>query len=78
MNLTAPTPVTNREVTAAMARALHRPAVLPVPAWALRVALGEFAEDVLSSQRIVPARLAGTGFTFTHPGIEEAIRAAAG
>jgi uncharacterized protein (TIGR01777 family) len=78
VNLTAPEPVTNREATAAMARVLHRPALLPVPAWALRVALGEFAEDVLGSQRVVPARLLQSGFRFAFPKIDDAVRAAAG
>ncbi len=78
VNLTAPEPVTNREVTAAMGRVLHRPTALPVPAWALRVALGEFAEDVLSSQRVVPARLLASGFRFAFPRIDDAVRAAAG
>lgn len=78
VNLTAPEPVTNREATAAMARVLRRPALLPVPAWALRVALGEFAEDVLGSQRVVPARLLDSGFRFAFPTIDDAVRAAAG
>ncbi|MFE1811220.1 MULTISPECIES: TIGR01777 family oxidoreductase [unclassified Streptomyces] len=76
VNLTAPEPLTNREVTAAMARVLHRPAVLPVPAVALRVALGEFSSDVLGSQRARPKRLLESGFEFRDPGIEDAIRAA--
>lgn len=76
VNLTAPEPLTNRQVTAAMARVLHRPAVLPVPAVALRIALGEFAGDVLGSQRARPARLLESGFVFRDPGIEEAIRSA--
>ncbi|WP_030291673.1 TIGR01777 family oxidoreductase [Streptomyces katrae] len=76
VNLTAPEPLTNREVTAAMGRVLHRPTLFPVPAPALRVVLGEFAGDVLGSQRVRPARLLETGFTFRHPGIDEAIRAA--
>ncbi|MGW3325452.1 TIGR01777 family oxidoreductase [Streptomyces virginiae] len=76
VNLTAPEPLTNRQVTEAMARVLRRPAVLPVPAVALRVVLGEFAEDVLGSQRARPARLLGSGFVFRDPGIEQAIRAA--
>lgn len=59
-----------------MARVLHRPALLPVPAVALRVVLGEFAEDVLGSQRARPARLLESGFVFRDPGIEQAIRAA--
>lgn len=76
MNLTAPQPLTNREVTAAMGRVLHRPTVLAVPAPALRLVLGEFAEDVLGSQRVLPARLLESGFAFRYPGIEESIRAA--
>lgn len=75
-NLTAPHPLTNREITAAMARVLNRPALFPVPAAALRAALGELAGDVLGSQRVVPERLLESGFTFAFPGIEDAIRAA--
>ncbi|MFG3022717.1 TIGR01777 family oxidoreductase [Streptomyces sp. NPDC048254] len=75
-NLTAPHPLTNREITAAMARVLHRPAPFPVPSPALRLALGEMAGDVLGSQRVVPKRLLESGFTFAFPGIEDAIRAA--
>ncbi|MFF9020954.1 TIGR01777 family oxidoreductase [Streptomyces eurythermus] len=75
-NLTAPQPLTNREVTAAMGRVLHRPAVCAVPGAVLRVALGEMAGDVLGSQRVVPRRLLESGFRFAFPGIEEAIRAA--
>lgn len=75
VNLTAPEPVTNREVTAAMGRVLHRPTPFPVPAAALRVALGDLAEDVLSSQRVLPTRLLESGFTFAFPTIDEAIQA---
>ncbi len=75
-NLTAPRPLTNREITAAMGRVLHRPAVCAVPAGVLRVVLGEMAGDVLGSQRVVPRRLLESGFRFAFPGIEEAIRAA--
>ncbi|MEU9251728.1 TIGR01777 family oxidoreductase [Streptomyces sp. NPDC048270] len=76
VNLTAPEPLTNRQITAAMARVLRRPALLPVPALALRIVLGELSEDVLGSQRARPARLLESGFVFRHPGIEDAIRAA--
>jgi uncharacterized protein (TIGR01777 family) len=76
-NLTAPQPLPNREITAAMGRVLHRPAVFPVPAAVLRTALGEMAGDVLGSQRVVPKRLLESGFRFAFPGIDEAIRAAA-
>ncbi|MFJ4520191.1 TIGR01777 family oxidoreductase [Streptomyces sp. NPDC088810] len=76
VNLTAPQPLTNSEITAAMARALHRPAVFAVPAPVLRAVLGEMAGDVLGSQRVVPKRLLESGFRFAFPGIDEAIRAA--
>ncbi|MFD7229008.1 TIGR01777 family oxidoreductase [Streptomyces sp. NPDC059881] len=76
VNLTAPDPLTNREVTAAMGRVLRRPTLFTVPPIALRVYLGDFAEDVLGSQRVLPAKLLESGFTFSHPSIEEAIRAA--
>lgn len=75
-NLTAPHPVTNGEVTSAMGRALHRPTLFPAPEWALRVALGGLAGDVLSSARVLPARLMESGFSFAFPGIDDAIRAA--
>ncbi|MER7958562.1 TIGR01777 family oxidoreductase [Streptomyces sp. NPDC096030] len=77
VNLTAPEPVTNREVTAAMGRVLRRPTFFTVPAPALRLALGEFAEDVLGSQRVLPSRLLESGFDFAFPTIDESIRAAA-
>ncbi|MGW8973335.1 TIGR01777 family oxidoreductase [Streptomyces platensis] len=77
VNLTAPEPVTNREVTAVMGKVLNRPTLFPVPAPVLRIALGEFAGDVLGSQRVVPRRLLDSGFTFRHPRIMEAVRAAA-
>ncbi|MFF9910841.1 TIGR01777 family oxidoreductase [Streptomyces sp. NPDC013457] len=77
VNLTAPEPVTNREVTAAMGRVLRRPTLFTVPAPALRLALGEFAVDVLGSQRVLPSRLLESGFDFAFPTIDESIRAAA-
>ncbi|MER6101103.1 TIGR01777 family oxidoreductase [Streptomyces sp. NPDC001832] len=76
VNLTGPDPVTNGEVTAAMGRVLRRPTLLTAPAPALRIALGDFAEDVLGSQRVLPGRLLESGFVFAFPGIDEAIRAA--
>ncbi len=76
-NLTAPQPRTNREITAAMGRVLHRPTLFAVPAPVLRVALGEMAGDVLGSQRVLPKRLLESGFSFAFPEVEEAIRAAA-
>ncbi|MCK8679747.1 TIGR01777 family oxidoreductase [Streptomyces lichenis] len=73
VNLTAPEPVTNREVSAAMGRVLRRPTPFPVPAAALKLALGDFAEDVLGSQRVLPGRLLESGFRFAFPTVDEAI-----
>ncbi|MCX5245463.1 TIGR01777 family oxidoreductase [Streptomyces sp. NBC_00201] len=75
-NLTAPNPVTNLEITAAMGRVLHRPTLFPVPASVLRTVLGEMAGDVLGSARVLPKRLLESGFTFAFPDIEGAIKAA--
>jgi uncharacterized protein len=76
VNLTSPLPVTNAELTAALGRALRRPAKLPVPAFALRAALGaELADElVLASQRAVPGVLHAAGFSFGHPTIDGALR----
>ncbi|MER5994138.1 MULTISPECIES: TIGR01777 family oxidoreductase [Streptomyces] len=75
-NLTAPHPLTNREITEAMARVLRRPTVFAVPAPVLRAVLGEMAGDVLGSARVLPARLLESGFRFAFPEIEGAVRAA--
>lgn len=65
VNFTAPDPVRNAEFATALGHALHRPALIPVPAVALRLALGEMADaTLLASQRAVPARLAGSGYQF--------------
>ncbi|MER5942798.1 TIGR01777 family oxidoreductase [Streptomyces sp. NPDC001928] len=77
-NVTAPQPLTNREITEAMGRVLRRPTLFAVPAPVLRTVLGEMAGDVLGSQRVLPKRLLESGFTFAFPEIEGAIRAAAG
>ena len=70
VNLTAPNPATNAEVTKAMGAALKRPTLLPVPSVALKVALGEFSSEVLGSARVLPTRLTNAGFTFRHPTIQ--------
>ncbi len=75
-NVTAPQPLTNREITAAMGRVLHRPTLFTVPAPVLRLVLGEMSGDVLGSQRVLPKRLLESGFTFAYPEIDDAIRAA--
>ncbi|HUN60422.1 MAG TPA: TIGR01777 family oxidoreductase, partial [Candidatus Sulfotelmatobacter sp.] len=65
VNVVSPEPVRNSEFTAALARALHRPALFPAPAFALRLALGEMADALLlASQRVVPARLQKLGYEF--------------
>jgi uncharacterized protein (TIGR01777 family) len=77
VNLTAPAPVTNAEFTRALGRAVHRPAILPAPAFALRLALGQMADEaLLSSARVFPARLINAGFQFAHPNLEAALAAA--
>lgn len=74
VNLTAPTPVTNADFTRALGRALNRPTPFAVPAPALRLALGDFADEgVLVSQRVLPERLAKAGFTFQHPDLDTAL-----
>ncbi|MCC7075548.1 MAG: TIGR01777 family oxidoreductase [Acidimicrobiia bacterium] len=78
VNLTAPTPVTNRDFTKALGSALGRPVFLPVPPWVLHLALGrEMADElVLGGQRVLPEVLTRSGFEFTHPDVEAALLAA--
>ena len=75
-NACAPTPVTNAEFTRALAGVLNRWTFIPVPAFALRLALGEMSRLLLCGQRAVPARLNKTGFSFLHPGINDALATA--
>jgi len=76
LNLTAPGPVTNREFTQALARALHRPALAPAPAFALRILLGEMADAmILSGQRVLPEKATVNGFQFRYPDLDSALRA---
>jgi uncharacterized protein (TIGR01777 family) len=75
INATAPQPVTNREFTRTLADAFHRPAVVPVPAMALRLVLGDAAEMLLASQRAVPERASVTGYAFRYPALAPAIGA---
>ena len=75
-NATSPQPVSNREFARALGRALHRPAVMPAPAFALRLAFGEMAEEVLlAGQRVVPVRASAEGFAFEKPSIDAALAA---
>lgn len=72
-NATAPEPATSREFARALGRALHRPSLLPVPGFALRLAVGELADLLLTGQRVVPARALAGGFAFRFPTIEAAL-----
>ena len=73
VNLTSPNPVTNSEFTAGLARAMHRPALFPVPAIALKIALGGFSAEVLGSKKVMPQVLTDAGFTFDYPHISSAL-----
>ncbi len=73
VNIVGPAPARQRDVVAEIGRVLHRPSVLPAPAFALKVALGEFASDILGSQRIVGDVLADSGFEHTHADLGSAI-----
>ena len=79
MNATAPNPVTNHEFAKTLGRVLRRPAFMPTPAFALRLALGEMADALLlAGQRVLPAKAQSLGFTFRHPVLEPALRAVFG
>lgn len=75
VNVTAPNPVTNQEFTAALARAMHRPAVFPVPSIALKIAFGGFSSEMLGSKKVIPEVLTQAGFTFDYPHIGAALDA---
>ena len=75
VNFTSPQPATNFEVTAALARALNRPALLPAPSIAIRVALGGFASEVLGSKKVLPNSLIAAGYEFEYPHITQALSA---
>jgi len=75
VNMCSPNPVTNREFTKALNRVLKRPTLLRIPAFVLKAAFGEMAdEELLYSTRAVPQKLTDSGFEFEHPQIEEALR----
>jgi uncharacterized protein (TIGR01777 family) len=76
LNVTAPNPVTNREFAQTLGRVLHRPAIIPAPAFAMRAALGEMADALLlTGARVIPARAQALGFPFRYPTLEAALRA---
>jgi uncharacterized protein (TIGR01777 family) len=74
VNLTTPNPSTNSEFTAALARALHRPALLPVPGFALKIALGGFSSEILGSKKVLPKALLDDGFVFDYPHLANALQ----
>ena len=75
VNLTAPNPVTNQEFTSALARAMHRPALFPAPAIALKIALGGFSSEILGSKKVIPQVLTEAGFEWDYPHITSALTA---
>ena len=74
INGVAPNPVRNEEFTQTLARTLRRPAIVPVPAWALRLLFGEMSKVILASQRVDPRATRTHGFTFAHPDLGPALR----
>jgi NAD dependent epimerase/dehydratase family enzyme len=73
-NVTAPGPVTNAAFTRALGRALHRPTIIPVPVFALRLLFGELADTLLTGQRAIPLRAQEMGFPFRFAHIDDALR----
>jgi uncharacterized protein len=74
INVTAPNPATNEQLSTVLGRVLHRPAVLPVPGFALKLLYGEMSEVVTTGVRARPAQLQQLGYQFAHPELEEALR----
>ena len=75
VNATAPNPVRNAELTRALGKVLRRPTLLPAPAFAIRAALGELADELLGSRRVIPGRALARGFEFRYPDLEDALEA---
>jgi uncharacterized protein len=76
VNVVGPDPVRNKDFTRALGRVMHRPTPWPIPRLALRIALGEFADDAVASQRVLPTVLTSAGYRFQHSAVESALRAA--
>ncbi len=74
VNAAAPNGATNAELTRALGEVLRRPTILPVPAFAIRGVLGDLADELLGSRRVVPGAALENGFRFAHPDLEEALR----
>jgi uncharacterized protein (TIGR01777 family) len=73
VNATAPTPVTNRQLSTLLGKILRRPSTLPTPGFIVRLALGQAADAVLTGQRVLPTKAIAAGFTFRHPRCDEAL-----
>jgi len=78
LNVTAPHPVTNLEFARTLGRVLRRPSFVPAPAFALRAVLGDMAEAIVTGQQVLPAKAHESGFDFTHPKLEGALRSILG
>jgi uncharacterized protein (TIGR01777 family) len=76
VNATAPEPATNKDFSHALGRAIHRPALAPVPGLAVKALYGDMAEMVTAGQRAVPQRALDLGYRFRHPDLDEALRSA--
>jgi uncharacterized protein len=74
INFTAPQPVRNAELARTLGKVLHRPSLMPAPAFMVKMVMGEFADVVLGGQKVLPAKLLEAGFTFEYPTIETALR----
>ena len=74
INLTAPHPVTNRQLARAIGRAMRRPSLLPAPAFALKAVVGEFADSIVTGQRVIPAVAQQAGYHFRYPELDQAFR----
>ena len=74
LNVTAPNPLTNAEFSRTLGRVLRRPSLLPVPAIALRVVVGEMAGELVTGQRVLPEKARTGGFAFQYPEVEAALR----
>ena len=78
VNVSAPSPATNKELSKTLGRVLNRPAFAPVPALAVKTLYGEMAHIVITGQRMLPARLEELGYDFAQPELEPALRSATG
>jgi uncharacterized protein len=72
-NVCSPVPVRNRDLARALGKALHRPALMPAPAFMVKLILGEFGSVILKGQRVIPRRLLDSGFVFQYPDIDRAV-----